>query len=63
MTTVDRVVRAQANLAERARAYAAAYLIRLDSNPNDPVPAERLFEELCDAALDLAATKGWRFVG
>lgn len=57
------IVRAEANLAERARAFAATYLIRLDSNPNDPGPAEKAFDELRDAAMELAGTKGWRFVG
>jgi hypothetical protein len=59
----DPEVQAKSNLAERARAFAASYLIRLDSSPNNPAPAERLFEELCDAAMELAAAKGWRWVG
>lgn len=54
---------AQANLAAKARAFAAAYLIRLDSEPNDPAPVERLFAELCDAAEAYVASEGWRWVG
>jgi len=57
------VVDAKNLLAERARAFAAAYLIRLDSNPNNPEPAQRLFEELCDAAMALAAAKGYGRLG
>jgi hypothetical protein len=55
MAHPDPKVQAQSNLAESARAYAASYLIRLDSSPNDPHPAERLFAELCVAAVAYAS--------
>ena len=67
----DPLIQAKSELAEKARAFAAAYLIRLDAEDNDLPPlsasrwcsTDRLFEELCDAAMQLAFARGYTRLG